>query len=160
MQFIPNLLHNTRQAPGPLPPLSWSYSCLLRIHHCMYCGVHIYWNMWNTQIAFKNMHIYEHVCLTHISLILYKSKLMIHVEILEVSYIHLKFMRVKKLLKFSLISWELVRGQIAFGDFLARCAKDFFSGDPCWESLCNQRAIWLTWDSGKSHAVLIVRKSE
>uniref|UniRef100_A0A8C0IBE0 Glycoprotein A33 n=2 Tax=Bubo bubo TaxID=30461 RepID=A0A8C0IBE0_BUBBB len=39
MQFIPNLSHDTRQAPTRLFPLSWSCKCVLRIHHCIYCGL-------------------------------------------------------------------------------------------------------------------------
>lgn len=65
----------------------------------------------------------------------------VHGDILEVSYIHLKYLKVKKLLKFSLTSWKLVGGEAAFGDLLEGTAKGFFSGDPRWESLCNHRAI-------------------
>lgn len=88
-----------------------------------------------------NVYIYINVYVIHISLILYNKLITVHGEILEVSYIHLKYWKIKKLLKFSLTAWELVRGEAAFGDLLARTAKGFFSGDPCWESLCNHRAI-------------------
>lgn len=62
----------------------------------------------------------------------------VHGDILEVSYIHLKYLKVKKLSKFSLTFWELVGGE---GDLLAGTAKGSFSGDPCWKILCNHRAI-------------------
>lgn len=59
--------------------------------------------------------------------------IIVHGEILEVSYIHMEYLKVKRPLKFSLTSWELVREEAAFGDLLAVTAKGFFSEDPCWK---------------------------
>lgn len=63
----------------------------------------------------------------------FKLMIRVHGEILAVSYIHMKYLKVKRPLKFSLTSWELVRGEAAFGDHLAVTAKGFFSEDPCWK---------------------------
>lgn len=59
--------------------------------------------------------------------------IIVHGENLEVSYIHMEYLKVKKPLKFSLTYWELAREEAAFGDLLAVTAKCFFSEDPCWK---------------------------